>query len=117
MRRFKKIIYIFYFIFIAITVLIGFFPEIVVNNFSFNQIIFTLLPIWAISIAIIMLVEWLAENAHIVRLKNRIRELEKLNTALKAKMFDQEEVLKSTKTGSGTIPPAENPKGLNKDTE
>jgi hypothetical protein len=106
MRQYKKIFYIIYFVFIGLTIVFAFFQEFLVNNlgFSFNQIIFTLLPIWAVVGILLMLAEWSLENVHIRRLKNRIRELEKSNTSLKAKLFDQEEELKSGSARTGKIP-------------
>jgi hypothetical protein len=103
MRQFKKIFYIVYFSFIGATIILAFFQEFLVNNlgFSFNQIIFTLLPIWAVLGILLMLTEWAVENYHIRRLKGVIREMEKSNTALKAKLFDQEEEIKAGEYRSG----------------
>jgi hypothetical protein len=61
------------------------------------------LPIWAIIGILLMLAEWAIENYHIRRLRGVIRELEKSNTSLKAKLFDHEEEIKTTGTRSDRI--------------
>jgi hypothetical protein len=112
MRQFKKIFYIVYFSFIGATIILAFFQEFLVNNLglSFNQIIFTLLPIWAVLGILLMLAEWAIENYHIRRLKGVIREMEKSNTTLKAKLFDQEEEIKAGEYRSDKSPTERHPK-------
>ncbi len=99
MKKFKKIFYIIYFIFILSTFIVTVFYELFFNNLTYDFILNTLpkwIQIWVILGIVLMVTEWIMETIHIRRLKQRNLELEQSITSLKAKIFDQEEEIKSS---------------------
>lgn len=101
MKQFKKIFYIIYFLVIIITAS----SQFLIDAFEirYQTLYYTIIPLWAGLMILLMIIEWAAENIHIRRLNGKIVSLERDNTSLKAKMFDQEEAIKT-----GTAPKEEN---------
>jgi len=93
MKQFKKIFYIIYFLVIIITASAQFLID--VFQIRYQTLYYTILPLWAGLMILLMIIEWAAENIHIRKLNARIASLERDNTSLKAKMFDQEEKFKT----------------------
>lgn len=112
MKQFKKFFYIIYFLIIVITASAEFLID--VFQIRYQTLYYTIIPLWAGLMILLMIVEWATENLHIRRLNGRIASLERENTSLKAKMFDQEE---NMKTGSQYVAPKPGKDGGKKEGE
>ncbi|MCZ6692411.1 MAG: hypothetical protein O6939_00775 [Bacteroidetes bacterium] len=89
MRKFKRVFYSIYFLFLVISVLSSFNSEYMMNSLGIiGTILF--LKYWVGLGFGLFTVEWIVENIHIKKLKNRLSILQKENTEIKARLYDLE---------------------------
>lgn len=89
MRKFKRVFYSIYFLFLVISVLSSFNSEYIMNSLGIiGTILF--LKYWVGLGFGLFTVEWIVENIHIKKLKNRLSILQKENTEIKARLYDLE---------------------------
>jgi len=104
MKKFKLIVSILFYIFIAVTAIL------ILNLNTYIDRVFpsatdtvqflNYVRIWAIVGFVIIVTQWVIDHIYIQKQKNRISRLEKENLSLKAQMFDQEEKYKKKDRGT-----------------
>jgi hypothetical protein len=96
MKKFKKVFYPLYFVFLAVQVFmliyVTYYPDQMFGFYlrNINRII-GMLQSYLIFGFLVLVIEWVSENLHIKILKNKIKDLENENNALKARYYDEEE--------------------------
>jgi len=89
MRKFKRVFYSIYFLFLVISVLSSFNSEYMMNSLGIiGTILF--LKYWVGLGFGLLTVEWIVENIHIKKLKSKLSILQKENTEIKARLYDLE---------------------------